>query len=86
MSGAKPSAAAEGFVVCGSGVGIACSGCAFARWRSRWSALHAAAARSRGGAPFGRGWAVAEDAGEQQIPFGNDKQEKQRQMQRQRRD
>ena len=34
--------------------------------------MHAAEALSRGGAPDGRGWGVAEDAGEQQIPFGND--------------
>ncbi len=44
-------------------------------------ALHAADARSARhaaivAAPVGRGWVVAEDAGEQQqqIPFGNDKQ------------
>ena len=36
--------------------------------------MHAAEALSRGGAPDGRGWGVAEDAGEQQIPFGNDNQ------------
>ena len=35
-------------------------------------ALHAADARSRGGALVGRGLAGVEDAGEQQIPFGND--------------
>ena len=30
-------------------------------------------------APVGRGWAVVENGGEKQIPFGNDKQEKQTQ-------
>ena len=38
------------------------------------AALHAAEARSRGGAPVGRGWVGVEDGrkSEKQIPFGND--------------
>ena len=38
------------------------------------AALHAAGARSRGGAPGGRGWGVVKGIEERQkqIPFGND--------------